>query len=117
VTLRRIATAASTIVVAIVVALAVPVSQLRTFSIVASCCCPDPSHCHCPDHDAGKGDDRGSMRACHKTSHEVVSPDAPAVAMPQLAIATEAPRATPRVAWMIAEPHAAPAPARPDAPS
>jgi hypothetical protein len=117
VTLRRIATAASTIVVAIVVALAVPVSQLRTFAIQSTCCCPDPSHCHCPDHDAGKGSDHGSMRACHKTSHEVVSPDAPAVAMPQLAIVTEALRATPRVAWTITEPHAAPAPARPDAPS
>ncbi|HEX4451038.1 MAG TPA: hypothetical protein VH143_09225 [Kofleriaceae bacterium] len=115
-TLRRIATAASTIVVAIVVALAVPVSQLRTFSIVASCCCPDPSHCHCPDHDAGRGGEP-SMRACHKTSHEVVSPEAPAAAVPELALATEPQRAMPRVAWMIAEPHAAPAPVRPDAPS
>ncbi|HEY1550006.1 MAG TPA: hypothetical protein VGG28_19390 [Kofleriaceae bacterium] len=102
--------------VAIVVALAVPVSQLRTFAIETSCCCPDPSHCHCPDHDLGKSD-RGSMRACHKTSHEVVSPDAPAVALPELAIATETQRAMPRVTWMVAEPHAPPAPARPDAPS
>lgn len=116
-TLRRIATAASTIVVAIVVALAMPVSQLRTFAVQTTCCCPDPSHCHCPDHDPSHGGKGGSMRACHKTSHEVVSPDAPAVAIPEVVIATESPRALPRVAWMIAEPHAAPAPVRPDAPS
>jgi hypothetical protein len=116
VTLRRIATAASTIVVAIVVALAVPVSQLRTFAIQTSCCCPDPAHCHCPDQKPDHGN-QPTMRDCHKSSHEVVSPDAPAVAMPEVAIVNELPRAMPRVAWMIAEPHAAPAPARPDAPS
>jgi hypothetical protein len=117
VSIRRIAAAASTVVVAIVVALAVPVSQLRTFAVQTSCCCPDPSHCHCPDHQPGQPGGHGSMRACHKTSHEIVSPDAPAVAMPDVAIAAVSTRVAPRVAWVIAAPHAPPAPARPDAPS
>jgi hypothetical protein len=115
VTLRRLAATASTLLVAIVVALAVPVSQLRTFSIETTCCCPDPAHCHCPDHQPDHGP--SSMRMCHKTSHEVVSPDAPALAVPELAMAVEAPRVTARPVWTIAEPHAPPAPARPDAPS
>jgi hypothetical protein len=116
VSIRRLAAAATTVLVAFVVALAVPVSQLRTFAIQTSCCCPDPAHCHCPDHapDHGNG---SSMRACHKTAHEIVSPVAPAFAAPDVVIATAPARALSRTAWTIAEPHAAPAPARPAAPS
>jgi hypothetical protein len=68
--------AVATFVVAVVVALAVPVSQLRTVSTVVSCCCPDPTHCHCPDHKADHSKDP-SMRACHKTQHVTVAPLAP----------------------------------------
>jgi hypothetical protein len=117
VSIRRLAAAAATLVVAIVVALAVPVAQLRTFSVETSCCCPDPSHCHCPDHQPDHGGTCPSMRACHKTQHEIVSPDAPAFAPPTVATDVIAARAETRVAWTIAAPHAAPAPARPDAPS
>lgn len=48
---RRAAVWLSTVGVALIVALAMPVSQLRTMSVVKACCCPDPSNCHCPDHD------------------------------------------------------------------
>lgn len=114
--IRRLAATASTLLVAIVVALVVPFSQLRTFSIETSCCCPDPSHCHCPDHDTSKGT-QPCMRACHKTSHEVVSPDAPAFAAPELAIAEAPVRAVGRATWTLAEPHSPPVLPRPDAPS
>lgn len=114
--MRRLAATASTVMVAIIVALAVPFSQLRTFCVQTTCCCPDPSHCHCPDHEPGKGT-QPSMRACHKTSHEVVSPDAPALTAPELAVAEAPARPVVRTTWTIAEPHAEPVPRRPDAPS
>jgi len=102
--------------VAIVVALAVPVSQLRTISIVKTCCCPDPAHCHCPDHKA-ESSSQPSMRACHKTEHAVVAPEAPVFRAPAVAVAL-VPSVT-RLApdHVIPAPHPAPPPARPDAPS
>ncbi|MEO8552157.1 MAG: hypothetical protein ABI678_19400, partial [Kofleriaceae bacterium] len=63
--IRRIATAAATVWVAIVVALALPVSQLRTVTTVnEKCCCPDPASCHCPPHSK---DAPGcpQMKTCH----------------------------------------------------
>jgi hypothetical protein len=116
VSLRRIATAASTIAIAIVVALAVPVSQLRTQWIAKSCCCPDPAKCHCPDHKPERGT-QPSMRACHNTTHTIVAPDAPgftAVAMVEIA-------APARIALVavstLGQPHAPPPREQPDAPS
>ena len=105
-----------TIVVAIVTALALPVSQLRTRYVTTTCCCPDPSHCHCPDHKPG---DSGvpAMRACHKEAHEIVSPVPPAIDVPEVAVAPAEPRVTVAIASPIPAPHAAPAPRRPDAPS
>lgn len=114
--LRRVATAASTAVVALVVALAVPVSQLRTISVVITCCCPDPATCHCPDHKPDRGH-QPSIRACHRTSHEAVAPEAPAFTAPQLALVAAPVRIAPAVFAMPSTPHAAPSPARPDAPS
>jgi hypothetical protein len=113
--IRRIASAASTIVVAIVVALAVPTSQLRTFTVVEQCCCPDPSNCHCP-HDADRST-QPSMRVCHKTQHEIVSPEAPAFAAPQVALVTSPARVIALAPAPIPAPHVAPVLARPDAPS
>jgi len=87
-------TACATFVVAIVVALAVPISQLQTTTIVTECCCPDPSNCHCPDH---KPDHSGQpmLRACHRTKHELVAPQAPSFTSPQIAIAIAPPRVAP----------------------
>ena len=114
--IRRLARAAATVLVAIVVALAVPVSQLRTRYVVTTCCCPDPSHCHCPDH---KGDHSKlpSMRACHKESHELVAPQLPTFDAPVIAIVRGPDRVAIAIAAPIAAPHASPAPRRPDAPS
>jgi hypothetical protein len=116
VTLRRLASAATTIVVAIVVALAVPVSQLRTVTIVKACCCPDPSTCHCPDHKAEKGT-QPSMRACHNTQNVIVAPEMPSFTEPVIAIVSAPERIAVAPASPLRSPHASPPPAEPDGPS
>jgi hypothetical protein len=116
VTIRRCATAIATAWVAICVALAVPVSQLRLRTVIIECCCPDPAHCHCPDQQPGSTGGP-SMGACHKTQHELVSPEAPAFAAPMI------PMSPPQVALAYAEPPAlaspssSPDPAPPYGPS
>lgn len=113
---RRIAIRISTILVAITVALAMPVSQFRTVLIVKSCCCPDPSDCYCPDHKTDPAP-QPSMRACHNSQQTIVAPQLPAFAAPAVAIA-EAPEAVATAhAHAIPAPHPAPPPPRPDAPS
>ncbi len=100
--IRRVAVAVAAYVAAIVVALAVPVSELRTISITATCCCPDSTKCHCPDHKADPGG-QSSMRACHRTRHEAVAPQLPSFSPPEVALAI----APPRVAYVaIAAPPA-----------
>jgi hypothetical protein len=116
VTVRRVAARISTLVVAMLVALAVPVSQLRTVTIVKSCCCPDPSNCHCPDHKADPSQ-QPSMRACHNSERAIVAPELPAFRAPSLAAVAAPALAVVAVAPPIAAPHPAPPPTRPDAPS
>jgi hypothetical protein len=103
-------------VVAILVALAVPMSQLRIVSIVKTCCCPDPSHCHCPDHKTD-APHQSSIRACHNSEHATVSPELPAFRAPVIAINQAPAVAVAVVAPPFSAPHAAPPPTRPDAPS
>lgn len=115
--IRRIATAAATVWVAIVVALALPVSQLRTVTTIAEkCCCPDPANCHCPPH--GK-DAPGcpQMKSCHRVEHDVVAPQLPAFAAPAVAIAPAPVAIVAIAAPLLAAPHASPIARRPDAPS
>lgn len=102
--------------VALVLAFAVPVSQLRTVIVEKSCCCPDPSHCHCPDHEPSK-QSQPSLRACHQTQHTIVAPTLPAFAAPALASADAPAPRTALVVHQLRDPHSAPPPARPDAPS
>jgi hypothetical protein len=102
--------------VAIVVALAVPVSQLRTRYIATTCCCPDPSRCHCPDHKADQSK-TPAIRACHKESHEIVSPQPPPIATPIIALAIEPARAITIPFPTLSNPHRAPAPDDPYGPS
>ncbi len=113
---RRAAACIATFVVAIVVALAVPVSQLRTVSVILSCCCPDPASCHCPDHN----DDvpaQPEMRACHNTQQSVVAPQLPAFHAPAFALTAAPARVVVALDHAVPAPHPAPPPARPDAPS
>ena len=82
--MRALLTAATTIVVALVVALAVPVAQLRMITVQTSCCCPDQSKCHCP-HEKTEHGKVPSIRACHRSQNEIVSADLPAFTPPTLA--------------------------------
>jgi hypothetical protein len=116
VTLRRIASAASTIAIAIIVALAVPVSQLRTITVVKSCCCPDPAKCHCPDHKPDHGG-QPAMRACHNTQQIIVAPELPTFTPPVLAVAAAPQLVAIALAMPLRSPHAPPSLARPDGPS
>jgi hypothetical protein len=103
------------LIIAIAVAIAMPVSTLRTMTVVTSCCCPDPSHCHCPDHKKSNSK-APTIRACHKTAYEYVTPELAAFEPTEIAIAApERPEAI--TVFPTSTPHEAPAPARPDAPS
>jgi hypothetical protein len=116
VSVRRYATAVSTFVVAIALALFVPISQLHTVSTLIDCCCPDPDRCKCPDHD----DDRPTqpmMRPCHKTSQEFVSPVLPAFVTPRIETTAPATTVARMPSFVHPAPHPAPPPARPAAPS
>lgn len=113
---RRVAAWISTAVVAIVVALAVPVSQLRTILVVKTCCCPDPDHCHCPIHKADSSS-QPTMRDCHNTERTLVAPELPVFAPPVVALAGAPVRILRAIAPAIPAPHPSPAPIRPDAPS
>lgn len=104
------------VLLAIFVALAIPTSQLRTITVVQSCCCPDPSNCHCPDHKADHSK-VPAMRACHKTSHDIVAPTTPAFTQPELAIAPAPPHALVASVVPLASPHAMPPPTDPAGPS
>lgn len=114
--IRRIATAAATGLVAIIVALAIPTSQLRTISFVSWCCCGNPATCHCP-HEKPPQTDQSTMRTCHHTEVPVVAPQLPSFPVPEVALATPVVRATRAPVFALASPRAAPPPARPAAPS
>jgi hypothetical protein len=104
------------LLLAIAVALTVPVSQLRTVAIVTECCCPDPAQCHCPDH--GKDHStQPSMRACHRTQHEAMSPQLPSFSPPQIALAIAPPRTLVRALAAMPAPHATPETGEPYGPS
>lgn len=115
--LAPIVNAAVTLLVAFVVALAVPVSQLATVqTITEKCCCPDPAHCKCPSHKPGPAQDP-QLKDCHKTSHDVVAPQLPAFAQPEIAFVTPSVQFVAFAATAYVAAHAAPDPRRPDAPS
>ncbi|CAN5409516.1 hypothetical protein BH11MYX1_BH11MYX1_19040 [soil metagenome] len=118
--LRRIAPIArwaATMLVALVVALAVPVSQLTTAQTVfEKCCCPDPAHCKCPSHEPATTRNP-QLVDCHKTSHEVAAPQLPAFAQPVLAFVVPSVQRAALVPAPYAAAHPAPDPRRPDAPA
>ena len=116
VNVRRLATAAATIIVAIVCALTVPTAQIRTYARVTTCCCPDPHHCHCPDHKPGDQKDP-AMRACHRNTQDFVSPVFPSFTPPEAVAVARVERAIPLAMVALRTPHAAPTLRRPDAPS
>ena len=114
--LRRIATAASTIVVAIVLAIFVPVAQLQTVAEAPPCCCPNPKKCKCPDHKKG-AEGPPTMRACKQSPDAVVQAQLSVFVPPAVPVAIAPARIIGEAHVALADPHPAPAPRRPDAPS
>jgi hypothetical protein len=103
------------LLVALVVLLAVPVAQLRMVDIEASCCCPDPDRCHCPDHEPSNGP--ASFRACHSSATVLVGGHVAAFT-PVIAAPLRAPvRRIIALETHLPAPHARPTAARPAAPS
>ncbi len=108
--------AVTTFVVALLLAVAVPTSQLRTVSITKSCCCPDPTRCHCPDHQKPRPG-QPELRACHQTTEINVASTLPAFTSPAVMSVTPVTVVALALLPPHATPHAPPVPARPDAPS
>lgn len=115
-TVRRAASHIATIIVAVCIALAVPVSQLRLHYVTMTCCCPDPASCHCP-HEKPDHSTCPTMKACHKTQHETVVPQAPSFAQRDEVAITTQPRATFVAFAAPVVPQPAPSPDEPYGPS
>jgi hypothetical protein len=114
--LRRLVAAAATYVVAIVLAICVPFSQLQTIAEQIECCCPDPEQCKCPDHNPDEGT-QSKMQACHKTQQTFVAPAFPAFVAPAVAAVARPDPVAVAPPPALPVPHPSPPPRRPDAPS
>lgn len=112
----RIAAAVTTWFVAIAVALAVPVSQLRTVTVIETCCCPDPAHCNCPDREP-EAEGQPTVKACHQERHVVAAGAAVSFTLPPLGLDAPSRARIMLAPRALAEPHAEPPPERPAAPS
>jgi hypothetical protein len=113
---RARSTAIVTWIVTCVIALAVPTTQLTTFSTKTTCCCPNPANCHCPDHKADHSD-KSTIRACHRTSHDSIAPTLPSFVSPA-EVAVDMPVAeTPVALVALPAPHDEPEPLEPTGPS
>lgn len=101
----------------LVVALAIPVAQLRLIATDVACCCPDPARCKCPSHDDPAAGDHAALRACQQTQTTLAAPAAPVfVAPPEVALVAVR-TATELAIAPLPAPHAPPLPPRPAAPS
>ena len=112
---RRAATWVSTALVALVVALVLPVSQLRIVVVIASCCCPDPDDCHCPDHDTDTGE-APTIKQCHRSADTLESAAAPAPLLVARDVLVPA-RAAVVLHHPLSAPHSTPILERPRGPS
>jgi hypothetical protein len=111
-----VAHALYSMIVAVIAMIAVPVSQLRTISVQTECCCPDPSTCHCADHESGPIG-QVSIKECHKSSDVFVGPSSPDCATPVAASAAPSSERITTLEFPLTSPHEPPSPARPPGPS
>jgi hypothetical protein len=101
---------------AVMVAIAVPVGQVPTYSVQHHCCCPDQANCHCPKHAAPHGG-TPSMRTCHEETRLVASSSAAPLANAVVAIEVAKPAPIAAPTTRLPAPHAPPDPDQPAAPS
>jgi hypothetical protein len=111
-----VAHALYSMIVAVIVMIAVPVSQLRTISVQTECCCPDGVKCHCSDHkDVPTG--QASIKECHKKTNILASPSSPDIAKPVAIAAAPSSERILALEFPLTSPHGPPNPARPPGPS
>ena len=104
------------IMVAVIVVIALPVSQLRTVSVYVECCCPDPDRCHCPD--PGKPvPGQSTMNDCHKSSQVIAISAASELQAPPPQPVPSPARCALAIEFPVRLPHEPPSPDRPPAPS
>jgi hypothetical protein len=112
VTLRAFVIATTSIAVAIMLSVIVPIAELRIADEQPTCCCPNPVICKC------KGDPSApSMRVCHSTRTDLARAELPAFTPPIIQVVERTEQPVDVVSAALPSPHPAPAPARPDAPS
>jgi hypothetical protein len=104
------------LLVALLLGLAMPAATLRLATIERWCCCPDQSNCHCPDHEPTR-DAQPSVGACHETQHVLTSTPVAAFTPPVVANTVAVAQVARAIVYATSEPHDAPPPRRPDAPS
>lgn len=102
--------------IAVIVMIALPVSQLRTTSVAIQCCCPDPTRCHCPDDKGGHGP-QPTMKACHKSSPAFEAPAPAPLVATAVETVTAPPRAIALTSHVLSHPHLPPSPDAPRGPS
>ncbi|HUS28984.1 MAG TPA: hypothetical protein VMZ53_10745 [Kofleriaceae bacterium] len=111
--LRALLTAATTVIVAIALAVLVPVAQLQTFVEKDACCCPNPKACKCNHDDPAQP----TMKTCHQKAPAIASTTLPSFVPPEVTDVVAPSRALIAINAPLPDPHPAPAPRRPDAPS
>lgn len=114
--LARIATRVASVTVAILVAFALPLGGVQTQRVELHCCCPSLARCKCPTHDARPAT-QTTMEKCHRTIESFSTAPIPAFVPPRFAMVDVAVIRLAVVHVPLADPHAAPPPRRPDAPS
>lgn len=103
--------------VALLVTAASPIVRLVQASARVTCCCPDPTTCHCPDHQKSERDGQDRMKACRGTTDPLTgSVFVDVVAPGRLALVVEPPPVVP-VRVPLTSPHAPPDRERPRGPS
>lgn len=105
----------ASIALAVVVAIALPLGNLRTQRVELHCCCPSVEQCKCPDHDTPPA--APTLGACHRTLDTFATPAIAAFVPPVRAMTTVVQRMTVVAHAALPLPHAPPPPRRPDAPS
>jgi hypothetical protein len=107
-------TAATTVIVAIALAVLVPIAQLQTVVEKAPCCCPNPKTCKCK-HDGDPT--QPTMKTCHQKAPDVARTTLPSFVPPAIAHVVAPSRVMIAIVSPLPDPHPSPAPRRPDAPS
>jgi hypothetical protein len=114
VTLRAFVIATTSIAVAIMLSVIVPVAELRIADEQPTCCCPTPDTCKC-NH---QGDPSAPcMRVCHSSHTELARAELSTFVPPIINAIERTEQPIEVVVAALPSPHPAPAPARPDAPS